>query len=67
MDKSIESVLNRSSKWRQFKCLSALYWISISIGISVGITTVQCQSLVTPGDDVVQMTDDQVSKKSYNF
>ena len=37
----------------------ALYWISINIGLPIGLTAVQCEMLVT-GHDPVQLSGDQV-------
>ena len=37
----------------------ALYWISINIGLPIGLTAVQCEVLVT-GQDPVQLSGDQV-------
>ena len=37
----------------------ALYWISINIGLPIGLTAVQCEVLVT-GQDTVQLSSDQV-------
>ena len=36
MDGSVEAVLDSASKWRQAKCVSALLWISVSIGSGIG-------------------------------
>ena len=59
MEETFEDSLNGANFWRQFRCFSALYWISINIGLSVGLTTLQSEALVNGGDQV-QMTDDQV-------
>lgn len=59
MEESFEDSLNGANFWRQFRCFSALYWISINIGISVGLTTLQSEALVS-GADLVQLTEDQV-------
>ena len=37
----------------------ALYWISINIGLPIGLTAVQCEVLVS-GQDTVQLSGDQV-------
>ena len=37
----------------------ALYWVSINIGLPIGLTAVQCEVLVT-GQDPVQLSGDQV-------
>jgi len=56
---SIEDALNKANIWRQIQCFSGLYWISFSIGIAVGVTTVICESLVS-GEDGIFMSESQV-------
>ena len=56
---SIEDPLNKANIWRQIQCFSGLYWISFSIGIAVGVTTVICESLVS-GEDGIFMSESQV-------
>ena len=56
---SVEASLDNASRWRQLRCVSGMFWISINIGLSVGLTTVQCESMVA-GKDIVNMTQGQV-------
>ena len=56
---SFETDLNNASKLIQLRSFSGMFWISINIGLSVGLTTVQCESMVS-GHDVVSMTQSQV-------
>ena len=51
---SIEDSLNKANIWRQIRCFSGLYWISFSIGIAVGVTTVICESLASGEDGIYQ-------------
>ena len=56
---SVEAALDNANRWRQLRCVSGMFWISINIGLSVGLTTVQCEAMVA-GKDRVSMTQDQV-------
>ena len=75
MEKSYEDSLNKSNTLLQFRScnfnfelcdaidtprsVAGLYWISINIGVPIGLTAVQCEVLVT-GRDPVQLSSAQV-------
>lgn len=55
MEKSFEALVDGANKWKQARCVCALLWVSVSIGAGIGLTAVQCDSIIN-GRDVVEMS-----------
>ena len=47
--------MDGANKWKQARCVCALLWVSVSIGAGIGLTAVQCDSIIN-GRDVVEMS-----------
>ena len=60
METTIEENLENASKWRQLRCFVAFHWINLSVGLNIGLTTVQCEAL-SNGEDPMQLSKDQVT------
>ena len=60
METNINHNLDNSNKWRQAQCFVAFHWINLSVGLNLGLGTVQYDAF-TNGQDPLQLSEDEVT------
>ena len=59
-NENILQLLERSSRYRQLFCVSAFFWLNLSVGFAQGLTVAQIPSL-SSDEDLVKMDEEELS------